>query len=200
MFIYFVDLVESRIFFWVLVKFFGFCGQRWVPPHRTAVHLHSVWRPCVLLGAFAFFLVWILAEVCLPWRYQVDSFSLGWNFTRGRSQKRSQRSTTVAAVVVCNIWHDDLRTSQWKAGEIWGTKPSGIRPNFSWGTGKGLERKSSVWCAVDTSPWVGMHTCTPQVASFDSTSDTKQWLCSTTQHDSLLWEHTVGFTVHGCER
>ena len=51
--------------------------------------------------------------------------------------------------------------------------------------------------AVDTSPWVGIHTCTPQVASFDSTSDTKQWLCSTTQHDSLLWEHTctAGFTV-----
>ena len=40
-----------------------------------------------------------------------------------------------------------------------GTKSSGIRLNFSRGSGKGLEQKTSVywWCAIDPWPWVGVH-------------------------------------------
>ena len=216
MFIYFVDLVESRIFFWVWSTFSASAVRG--ESRRTggwAVHLHCLetvcasWCFCQL-----FFLVWILAEVCLLWRYEVDSFSLGWNFTRGRSPRRTgqlftctvwrpcvllgafafflvwilaevclldgtrsilslwdeilpaeevkrvQLSTTVAAIIVQHVQHLTRRSPNItaKGGEICGTKPSGIRLNFCWGTGKGLERKISVWCAIDPWPWVGMHT------------------------------------------
>ena len=42
MFIYFVDLVESKIFFEFWSLFFGFCGQRSVPTQRATVHLHCL--------------------------------------------------------------------------------------------------------------------------------------------------------------
>ena len=56
---------------------------------------HTVGELLFALGAGAFFLAWIWAGVCLPRRNDVALLSLGWNLTRGRSQKKSATATVV---------------------------------------------------------------------------------------------------------
>ena len=113
-----------------------------------------------------FFLAWIWGGVCLPRRYDIALLSLGWNFTRGRSQKK-----IVTATVVVPHLAQLCRKSTATGGE-----PK--RVPYAWTSGRFRERTEAENFGLRTDhvlSIIGLGwgcTCTPQLASFESPSDT----------------------------
>ena len=77
MFIYFVYLVESKIFFLSFGHFFRLLRSEVRPHTKDHCSLALLGELLFAVGAGAFFLAWIWAEVCLPRRYDVALLSLG---------------------------------------------------------------------------------------------------------------------------
>ena len=142
MFIYFVDLVESKFFFEFWSLFFGFCGQRSVPTQRATVHLHCLdswshsWRAVVCCWCW-YLLLGLDMGGSVPSsteRCRVALFEMKFDPWKKSKEEcnSSRRSATPGATL--SEEHSDRRE----------TKSSGIRLNFSRGSGKGLEQKTSV--------------------------------------------------------
>ena len=107
MFIYFVDLVESRIFF-----------EFWSTFSASAVRGESrhIGQPftCTQFGDCVCFFVLLRSSWYEYWRKYAfldgtrSILSLWDEILPAEEVKKAQRSTTVAAVVVCNICHTTI--------------------------------------------------------------------------------------------